>query len=138
MMEKDKVQPKDTTAANGGLTPADEQLVRAFFKNHSPGVVADEGFSTRVMRELPDARRYRLNRIWTLTCSAAGVAMLCLLNGLSVLKSGILNLFGDIIGTATSISTAGHVSPLLVVCSLAVLATVGLVNLLGTDRQLFI
>lgn len=136
MMEKDKVQQKGMAADNDGLTPADEQLVRAFFENHSPGVVADEGFSTRVMRELPDVRQYRLNRIWTLTCSVAGVAMLCLQNGLSVLKSGILNLFGDIIGTATSISTASHVSPLLVVCSLAVLAMVGLVNLLGTDRQL--
>ena len=135
MMEKDKLQQKGTAAGNGGLTPADEQLVRAFFESHSPGVVADGGFSGRVMRRLPDARQHRLNRIWTLTCSAAGVAMLCLLNGLSALKDGVLNLFGDIVGAAASISTAGHVSPLLVVGSLAVLATVALVNLFGADEQ---
>ena len=48
----------------------DELLVSKFFDENKIDV-ADNGFSRRVTRRLPDRER-RLNRIWTAVCLALG------------------------------------------------------------------
>ena len=135
MMENDKTQQIDLTGTDSLLTPADEQLVDNFFATQSQGVVADNGFSERVMHRLPTTRKYRLNRIWTMACSVVGVVMLWLMNGFSVFVSGLQNLVGDLIGAVAAFVVSCHVSPLLVICSLVVLGVVGLVNAIGSEEQ---
>ena len=108
MMENDKTQQIDLTGTDSLLTPADEQLVDNFFATQSQGVVADNGFSERVMHCLPTTRKYRLNRIWTMACSVVGVVMLWLMNGFSVFVSGLQNLVGDLIGAVAAFVEIGR------------------------------
>lgn len=56
----------------------DEQLVAQFFKSEA-FEVADNGFSHRVSRSLPQ-RRLWLSRIWTVVCAVACVAFLWFTN----------------------------------------------------------
>lgn len=51
----------------------DDILVRQFFEDNKV-ILPNDGFSRRVMRRLP-RREQRLNRVWTVVCVAAGVAM---------------------------------------------------------------
>lgn len=68
----------------------DELLVRKFFEENKVEL-ADDGFSQRVMRRLPDRTR-RLSRIWTAVCTLAGILMCVVFNWIDVLV-GIFNDF---------------------------------------------
>ena len=68
----------------------DELLVRKFFEENKVEL-ADDGFSQRVMRRLPDRTR-RLSRIWAAVCTLAGILMCVVFNWVDVLV-GIFNDF---------------------------------------------
>lgn len=61
----------------------DELLVSKFFDENKIDV-ADNGFSRRVTRRLPDRER-RLNRIWTAVCLVLGAALAVLFDWLGAL-----------------------------------------------------
>lgn len=61
----------------------DELLVSKFFDENKIDV-ADNGFSRRVTRRLPDRER-RLNRIWTAVCLALGAVLAVLFDWLGAL-----------------------------------------------------
>ena len=63
----------------------DELLVSKFFDENKIDV-ADNGFSRRVTRRLPDRER-RLNRIWTAVCLALGLG--ALVDGVCVLVASV-------------------------------------------------
>ena len=63
-----------------------DELLKRFFSTANQTVIADEGFSDRVMQALPDleqekalAKRRRLEHLWTAACVAVGViaAVVC-------------------------------------------------------------
>jgi len=62
-----------------------ERLVARFFSENSVKV-DDNGFSRRIMHNLPD-RPARLNRLWTAFCATALLAILVRMNAMAWLKS---------------------------------------------------
>ena len=56
----------------------DEALLQRFFADSTRMDIADEGFTDRLMRRLPeevDTRCYRLYRLWTAAMAAVCVAV---------------------------------------------------------------
>lgn len=58
------------------LNMEDEQLLQSFFADFKEEI-PDDGFSERVMRQLPDTSHQRLERWWQVACVVFGVAFLC-------------------------------------------------------------
>ena len=89
------MDPKNNQYVNVSDTHDDEQLVDNFMRQFANAEIADNGFSQQVMRELPATRNIvRLNAIWTAVCVTAGVVLFFLFDGLSLLKTLLLNIFG--------------------------------------------
>lgn len=55
------------------LTPKEEQMLRQFFTEHKQAI-PDDGFSRRVIRQLP-VSPLRLERIWTALCVTIGIVI---------------------------------------------------------------
>ena len=103
------MDPKNNQYVNVTDTHDDEQLVDNFMRQFANAEIADDGFSGQVMRELPATRNIvRLNAIWTAVCATAGVVLFFLFDGLSLLKTLLLNLFGNIVGAVTNTVTTGN------------------------------
>lgn len=63
--------------------------------------IADDGFTDRVMRRLPeevDARCYRLYRLWTAAMAAVCVAVFFFVNGFQLLKLRVCGAVGGFLG----------------------------------------
>jgi len=75
---------------------SDDELVAMFFDENRQEI-SDDGFSQRVMEQLP-SRSVRLNRIWTLVCSLLGIVFFIWADGLAQLKLLLFNAFGNIGG----------------------------------------
>lgn len=113
------------------MTENDDQLIARFFEENRQEI-ADKGFSEQVMRHLPPSRVHQLNRIWTIICTAAGVAFFLLVDGIDSLRTALGNVLGDLIGYVASIDLSG-ISPLMVVLSLITITIVGIYNLVVSD-----
>ncbi|MBP5338735.1 MAG: DUF5056 domain-containing protein [Prevotella sp.] len=66
MMTKEEIKPT--------LDASDEHLLERFFSEASQQTIADNGFTQRVMRSLPD-RSMLLSRLWTALCTVAGIGL---------------------------------------------------------------
>ena len=55
------------------MTARDEELVKHFFEEHQVDI-ADDGFTSRVMNQLPERTQW-LNRIWTVICLTFGIVL---------------------------------------------------------------
>lgn len=67
----------------------DEALLQRFFADSARMDIADDGFTDRLMRRLPeevDARCYRLYRLWTAAMAAVCVAVFFFVDGFEQLK----------------------------------------------------
>lgn len=63
--------------------------------------IADDGFTDRLMRRLPeevDARCYRLYRLWTAAMVAVCVAVFFFVNGFQLLKLRVCGAVGGFLG----------------------------------------
>lgn len=58
------------------LNMEDEQLLQSFFADFKEEI-PDDGFSERVMRQLPDTSHQRLERWWQVVCVIVGAVLLC-------------------------------------------------------------
>lgn len=80
---------------------ADEALLQRFFADSARMDIADEGFTDRLMRRLPeevDARCYRLYRLWTAAMVAVCVAVFFFVNGFQLLKLRVCGAVGGFLG----------------------------------------
>ncbi len=109
----------------------DDELLEQFF-SASKMEIEDDGFSNRVMRQIPQ-RAKCMNQIWTTICFAAAMALFLLFDGIESLRTLASNFLGDASGYLASISFHG-LSPLLPLVTLAILGTVGAYNALANQR----
>lgn len=81
--------------------PVDEALLQRFFADSARMDIADDGFTDRLMRRLPeevDTRCYRLYRLWTAAMVAVCVAVFFFVNGFQLLKLRVCGAVGGILG----------------------------------------
>lgn len=109
----------------------DDRLVAQFFEEHKVEI-EDDGFSRRVMNQLPGGVR-RASRIWTFVCTVVGISMFCLLDCFNSLRMVLGNIFGDFIGFFSSIQLPGLTSLTLYLAVLTIMA-VSLHNLIVAER----
>lgn len=79
----------------------DEALLQRFFADSARMNIADEGFTDRLMRRLPeevDTRCYRLYRLWTAAMAAVCVAVFFFVNGFELLKLRVCGAVGGFLG----------------------------------------
>lgn len=81
--------------------PVDEALLQRFFADSARLDIADDGFTDRLMRRLPeevDARCYRLYRLWTAAMAVVCVAVFFFVNGFQLLKLRVCGAVGGFLG----------------------------------------
>ena len=122
-MDMDKIKDNIADHLEQVLQPSDEDLIGKFFAEQTFDV-PDQGFSSRVMRRLPDSS-LRLSRIWTAVCAVALVAVFILTKGWVALMGSFQGLFAD---TVTSVSQLSLASAFATVVTLSALACYGLVT----------
>lgn len=66
------------------MTEMNDKLLKDFFSEHKQEEIADNGFSRRVMKNLPD-RSLRISRIWTACCGAIALILFFALDGLEAI-----------------------------------------------------
>lgn len=79
----------------------DEALLQRFFADSARMDIADDGFTDRLMRRLPeevDASCYRLYRLWTAAMVAVCVAVFFFVNGFQLLKLRVCGAVGGFLG----------------------------------------
>lgn len=79
----------------------DEALLQRFFADSARMDIADDGFTDRLMRRLPeevDARCYRLYRLWTAAMAVVCVAVFFFVNGFQMLKLRVCGAVGGFLG----------------------------------------
>lgn len=79
----------------------DEALLQRFFADSARMDIADDGFTDRLMRRLPeevDARCYRLYRLWTAAMAVVCVAVFFFVNGFQLLKLRVCGAVGGFLG----------------------------------------
>ena len=110
---------------------SDDELLKHFM-DASRLDIEDNGFSDRVMRHLPQRARC-MNRIWTAVCCIAAIAVFVLYDGFAELRALTWRMAGDMSGYLASIDLSA-MSLTTALSSLAVLALVGLYNVLANQR----
>jgi len=65
------------------MTDIDDKIINQFFQSEKKEV-KDNGFSRRVMRNLPD-RGEKISKIWVAFCTAAGIILFFLFDGLEAI-----------------------------------------------------
>lgn len=79
----------------------DEALLQRLFADSARMDIADDGFTDRLMRRLPeevDARCYRLYRLWTAAMVAVCVAVFFFVDGFQLLKLRVCGAVGGFLG----------------------------------------
>ena len=94
----------------------DDELVAMFFAEQKQEL-EDDGFSKRVMQQLP-SRSLRLSRIWTLVCSLLGIGLFFWADVFVQLKRLFLNAFGNLGGFLSSVDLS-NISPMMVIFAIA-------------------
>lgn len=67
------------------MTEMDDKLLKQFFGEHKQEI-ADNGFSRRVIKNLPD-RSLRISKIWTTCCGTLALILFFALDGLRAIGS---------------------------------------------------
>lgn len=65
------------------MTDIDDKMINQFFQSEKKEV-KDNGFSRRIMRNLPD-RGEKISKIWVAFCTAAGIILFFLFDGLEAI-----------------------------------------------------
>ena len=70
----------------------DEQLLERFFQSAREMEVADNGFSDRVMRQVPRSNTQLLSHLWTAFCLVVATVLFVLMRGWEPVVDGLLTL----------------------------------------------
>lgn len=128
MEDKKKEQYRETVTNEPIMvTEEDETLVNSFFSQHQIEV-EDNGFTHRVMRNLPRTA-WQKNRIWTILCSVLGILLLYYTKGLRTLFGTFCGLFAD-----ASTNMIYQQNPLLVYLTLLALVMTGGYMVVTSER----
>ena len=120
------------------MTDNDNNLVEQFFQTHQlPLPDVDNAFTQRVMYQLPKHRTYLLNRLWTVACVVAIVVAFVWMHGLTLLKTGIGNMLGDLLGFWACVHTNPSWPILLVLC-LVLMGGAGVYKLFNKTNSLYL
>ena len=68
----------------------DKELLEQVFGPARQMTVADNGFSDRVMEQIPRHDTKRLSRLWTIFCIAVAAGLFIVFGGLQLVVSGLL------------------------------------------------
>jgi hypothetical protein len=72
------------------MTDKDNMMIEAFFKQAAQQLIEDNGFTERVMRNLPDRKTElvrKLSQLWTLFCIAVAGVLFFVLGGWQVVTA---------------------------------------------------
>ena len=106
------------------MTDNDDKLLKRFFSEYGVGDIADNGFSSRVMRSIPEGvHLYRIDIALRIVCLAATIVLLFFFSGLSSLRVAVGNVIADAFGMLVSVNYA-ETSPLLVYMVIVALCAV--------------
>ena len=75
------------------MTDKDNILIEDFFKQAAQQQIEDNGFTKRVMKNLPESpqeKAHRLSLLWTAFCVALSVVLFFVFGGWGALKASIL------------------------------------------------
>ena len=108
------------------MTEDEDKLVMQFFEENAHEI-EDNGFSDKVMSRLPSERANRLERLWTLFCTVVGVVLFFLVDGFKGLQTAFNNLFGDMLGSISSIDFS-NITPMMAFLTLFIICGVGAYN----------
>ena len=75
------------------MTDKDNLLIEEFFKQAAQQQIEDNGFSKRVMENLPlsqQEKAHRLSMLWTVFCVVLSVVLFFVCGGLETLKASIM------------------------------------------------
>lgn len=111
---------------NNKAVLSDDELLAQFFDENRIDL-ADDGFSARVMQQLP-SQSVRLSRIWTFVCVLAGIAFFIWADGLGQLRRVAVNSAGNIVGFLSSVDFS-MTSPLMIYAAASLLALFAISNL---------
>ena len=68
----------------------DNELLEQLFQPMKEMQLADDGFTDRVMKQLPQRDVWRLSRLWTVFCVVVAVVLFVLLRGWEIIAHGLL------------------------------------------------
>lgn len=109
-----------------------DELLKSFFSSANQTVIADEGFSDRVMETIEpeaDKRLRRISRIWTAVCWTAGIAILIYVDLISSIHESAEHVFWNGIRWMTDIMQQfdpEHINPLVFTLPLAATVAVAI------------
>ena len=72
------------------MTDKDNIMIEEFFKQAAQQQIEDNGFTERVMMNLPETsqeRVRRLSRLWTLFCGVVGIVLFFVLGGWQIAQA---------------------------------------------------
>lgn len=102
-----------------------DELLKSFFSSANQTVIADEGFSDRVMETIEpeaDKRLRRISRIWTAVCWTVGIVILIYVDLISSIHESATHVFWNGIRWMTNIMQQfdpEHINPLVFTLPLA-------------------
>ena len=105
-----------------------EKLLRQFFSEAAQQTIEDNGFTERVMNQLPPVRVKRFTRIWTACCIFIAAILFTVFHGWELL------LVQMEVFLRTTIAEPPQVNPLTVVFTLFCLLMIGVYELLSYER----
>lgn len=108
MVMTDKMIDKINGVELEPLSATDDQLLQAFFADNRMEEIPDDGFSDRVMQELPSleqekalAKRRRLEHLWTAACVAVGVVAAVVCQGWEQIQGWLFSMKIDFLLTGS-------------------------------------
>ncbi len=105
-----------------------EKLLRQFFSEAAQQTIEDNGFTERVMNQLPPVRVKRFTRIWTACCILIAAILFTFFHGWELL------LVQMEVFLRTMIVEPPQVSPVMVVFALFSLLMIGVYEVLSYER----
>ena len=74
----------------------DNEMLEHLFRPMKEMKVADNGFTERVMKQLPRRDVWQISRLWTAFCIAIAVVLFVLLRGWELIAYGLLMMMNNI------------------------------------------
>jgi hypothetical protein len=74
----------------------DNEMLEQLFRPMKEMKVADNGFTERVMKQLPRRDVWQISRLWTAFCIAIAVVLFVLLRGWELIAYGLLMMMNNI------------------------------------------
>lgn len=115
----------------------DNLLIQSFFDQHRQEPLPDNGFSERVMQQIPQYRTPRTvirSRVWTVFCCCVAVILFVFFGGIDLLKADVMHLLYGLAVYLFRLAARPGVVALIYLGSL-VLTAVGIYNFVTSEYR---